>query len=654
MKRDWWIHAVLLLAIAAVFSQVHNFDFVNYDDPDYVTANPHVRDRDPAWAFTSTDHANWFPLTRLSHILDVELFGMESGAHHLTNVAIHAVTSLLLLALLLRTTGERWPSAFVAFIFALHPLHVESVVWIAERKDVLCGLFFILALWAYALYVERPGPLRYTIILIAFLCGIMAKQMIVTFPFVALLFDLWPLRRFSLTDLPPKAASRSAILEKLPFFALSAAAALLAYIVQQRGGSVSSLDQSPLGLRLENAAVSCVTYILQFFWPARLAVFYPFPAQIPAWQWIAATVALVGITAAALRRAETTVGWVWYLGMLIPVIGFVKIGLQARADRYTYLPLIGLSIAIAWGAKALVNRHKWLTVPIAIWACALLPVTYIQASSWRNSIALFDHAIAVTDGNYIAQNNLGAALREANRRPESMSHFEQALALRPNYPEAQNNLGEALLVTGQPGLALPHIQEALRLDPDLAEAHINLAAIRNRQGRPDLAEPEYRAALQLNPASAEANDGLAGVLLENNRPDEALPYALQAVALNPADADSHYNLGRLYALTGRTADAVAQFREAVRLQPDNAEAHFNLGVAAAQNEQLAEAVSEFSAAIRAKPAYASAHFNLGSAYARLNQFDQAIPEFAEALRLDPTLPGAREALDYCKSLRAGK
>jgi protein O-mannosyl-transferase len=644
LRRDWWIYGALLLAIVAAFAQVYGFDFVNYDDPDYVTENAHVRTPDPAWAFTSTEHANWFPLTRLSHVMDVELFGMQSGAHHLTNVAIHAVTSLLLLALLLRITGERWPSAFVAFIFAVHPLHVESVVWIAERKDVLCGLFFILALWAYVLYVERPTPLRYSLILIAFACGIMAKPMIVTLPFVALLIDVWPLHRFS----------RKAVMEKLPLFALSATAAILAYVVQQHGGSVSSLDESPVSLRLENAAVSYVTYIVQFFWPTRLAVFYPFPALIPTWQWITATLALAGITIAALRRAETTMGWLWYLGTLVPVIGFVKIGLQSRADRYAYLPLIGLSIAVAWSASALVSRHKWLTVPIAVWVCALLPVTFLQASTWRNSIALFEHAVAVTDGNYIAQNNLGAALREANRRPESLPHFEEALALRPNYPEAQNNLGEALLVNGQRDLALPHILEALRLDHHLAEAHVNLATIWNQQGRPDLAEPEYRSALQLNPSSAEANDGLAAILLETNRPSEALPHALEAVALNPDDADSHYNLGRLYALTDRTAAAIAQFRETVRLQPDNAEAHFNLGVAAAQTDQLADAVSEFSAAIRAKPAYVNAHFNLGSAYARLNQFDKAIPEFTEALRLDPTLPGARESLDYCRSLRAGK
>ena len=640
MKRDWWIYAALLLTIVAAFAQVYSFDFVNYDDPDYVTANPHVRNPDPAWALASTEHANWFPLTRLSHILDVELFGMQSGAHHLTNAAIHAVTSLLLLALLLRITGERWPSAFVAFIFAVHPLHVESVAWVAERKDVLCGLFFVLALWAYVLYVERSTPLRYFLILIAFACGIMAKPMIVTLPFVALLLDVWPLRRFS----------RKAVMEKLPLFALSAAAATFAYIVQQHGGSVSSLDESPLGLRLENAAVSYAVYIVQFFWPAHLAVFYPFPAQIPAWQWIAATLALAGVTVAALRRAETTVGWLWYLGTLVPVIGFVKIGLQSRADRYTYLPLIGLSIAIAWSASALVSRHKWVAVPIALWACALLPVTYLQASTWRNSIALFEHAIAVTDRNYIAQNNLGAALRQANRLPESLPHFEEALALRPNYPEAQNNLGEARLVNGRRDLALPHILEALRLDPHLTEAHVNLATIRNQQGRPDLAEPEYRAALQLDPSIAEAHDGLAAVLLETDRPAEALPHALEAVALNPNDADSHYNLGRLYALTGRSAEAVAQFRETARLQPDNAEAHYNLGVAAAQADQLADAVFEFSAAIRAKPAYVGAHFNLGSAYARLNQFDKAIPEFTEALRLDPALPGAREALDYCRSL----
>jgi tetratricopeptide (TPR) repeat protein len=629
---------VLLLLIGALYAQVHGFQFVNYDDPDYVLENPHVRAGDVAWAFTSMEHANWFPLTWLSHILDVELFGIHSGAHHLTSVAIHALSALLLFGLLRKITGERWPSAFVAFVFAAHPLHVESVAWIAERKDVLCALFFLLTLWAYARYVERPGALRYIMMLVAFACGIMAKPMIVTLPFVVLLMDVWPLRRFS----------RRAVVEKVPLFALSTAAAVVAYVAQQRGGAVSSI---PVALRLENAAVSYVTYIGQFFWPAKLAVFYPFPAAVPAWEWVAAALVLIAITIAALRSTAVAVGWLWYLGTLVPVIGVVQIGLQSHADRYTYIPSIGLSIALAWGFSALVKQHRWLAAPVAAWACAICAATFIQAAAWRDSVTLFTHALAVTDGNYVAHNNLGAALRQAGRRADAFPHFQEAIRLRPQYPEAQNNLGEALLAAGRVEEATPHIAEALRLDPKLPEAHVNMGTIDSKRARPELAEAEYRAALQLNPSSAEAHDGLAVVLTDTNRTAEALQHATEAVTLDPGDADAHYNLGRLYGLTGRTEQAVEQFRETVRLEPASAEAHFNLGIAYAQKDQMNEAVAEFQAAVRCKPDYVGAHFNLGSALARLGRYEEAIVEFSAALRLNPALTDAREAIESCKSQR---
>jgi tetratricopeptide (TPR) repeat protein len=641
LRRDWWIYAALLLAIAAAYAQVRGFDFVNYDDPDYVVENPHVRALDVGWAFSSTEHANWFPVTWLSHMLDVELYGLRSGPHHLTSVAIHALGALLLFGLLRKVTGDRWPSAFVAFVFALHPLHVESVAWISERKDVLCAFFFILTLWAYVLSVDRPTPLRYAMILVPFICGIMSKPMIVTLPFVLLLMDVWPLRRWS----------RKAVVEKFPLFALSAAAAVVAYLVQRQGGAVSSLSQIPLSLRLENAAVSYVTYIVQFFWPAKLAVFYAFPPVVPAWQWIVAIFLLTAITIAVAREPAVAVGWLWFLGTLVPVIGVVQIGLQSRADRYTYVPLIGLSIAVAWGFSSLVRRHRWLAVPIAAWACAIFAATIVQAGTWRNSASLFEHALAATEGNYIAHNNLGAALRHAGRRAEAVPHFEEAIRLRPQYPEAQNNLGEALLTAGRIEEALPHIAEALRLDPKLAEAHVNMGAIHSKQGQVDRAEAEYRVALQRNPSSAEAHDGLAAILTDTNRSSEALPHALQAVALNPDDADAHYNLGRLYGVTGRPDDAIGQFRETLRLEPTNAEAHFNLGTAYAQKDQMTEAVAEFQAAVRNRPNYVGAHFNLGSALARLGRYDEAIVEFTEALRLNPALTDARDAIEQCKSLR---
>lgn len=640
LRRDWWIYAALFLAILAAYAQVRDFQFVNYDDQDYVTENPHVRAgltaASLAWAFQSTEYANWLPLTWLSHMLDVELYGLEAGRHHLTNVAIHAFATLLLFALLRRITGDLWPSALVAFVFGLHPLHVESVAWIAERKDVLSGFFYIATLWAYVLWVERPSALRYAAMIGLFACGIMSKPMIVTLPFVALLLDAWPLRRFSVKS----------VIEKIPLFALSAAAAVIAYMVQLKGGAVTTFAEIPFTLRLENALVSYLTYVLEFVCPIRLAVFYPFPHSIALWY----AIPLVAITFAAMRSLPVRIGWLWYLGTLVPVIGLVKIGLQSHADRYTYIPLIGLSIAVAWGVQSFVKQHRWATIPIALWACAICAATFVQAATWRNSTTLFEHAIAVTDGNYIAHNNLGVALRRAGRRQDALAQFEEAVKLFPQFPEAQTNLAELLLTAGRVDEAIPHVAEALRLDPRLPEAHINLGAIRNKQGRSDLAEAEYRTALQLKPSSAEAHDGLAVVLTETNRPEEALQHSLQAIALNPDDADSHYNLGRLYGLTGHTDQAIDQFRETIRLDPGNAEAHFNLGTAYAQKDQMTEAVVEFQAAIRSKPNYTNAHFNLGSALANLGRYNEAIAEFTEALRLNPNLPGAKEALDYCRSL----
>jgi protein O-mannosyl-transferase len=414
LNRDWWIYAALLLAILAAYGQVYDFQFVNYDDPDYVTENLHVRDGLTAsgveWAFKSTEYANWLPLSWLSHMLDVELYGLESGRHHLTSVAIHALTTLLLFALLRKITGDRWPSAFVAFVFGLHPLHVESVAWIAERKDVLSGFFFIATLWAYVLWVERRSAIRYAAIVVLFACGIMAKPMVVTLPFVALLLDVWPLRRFS----------KKTVIEKIPLFAMSAASAVMTYIAQQRGGAVNTLAEIPFTLRLENAAASYLTYAIQFFFPTPLAVFYPFPHAIPARHLFFAVVLLAVVTLAAVRSLPVRIGWLWYLGTLVPVIGLVKIGLQSHADRYTYIPLIGLSIAFAWGVQSFAKQHHWVVIPIAIWACATCAGTFFQVATWRDSTTLFEHALAVTDGNYVAQNNLGVALRcrsTPRRRP---------------------------------------------------------------------------------------------------------------------------------------------------------------------------------------------------------------------------------------------
>ena len=408
----------------------------------------------------------------------------------------------------------------MAFVFALHPLHVESVAWIAERKDVLSTLFLFLTFWAYLRYAERRAISRYLLVVLLFCLGIMAKPMVVTFPFLALLLDVWPLRRFS----------RKAIWEKAPLFTISIAASIATYLVQQRGGSVASLDQARPVLRVGNALVSYLAYLFQFVWPAKLAVFYPYPAGIPLWQPVGAALIPAGISALAIYnfrvRPYLSVGWFWYLGALIPVLGLVQAGIQAHADRYTYMPLIGISIMLAWGVADLCAR--WPAVKPAAVVLAVLACSAWCYSTWQNlhycrdSVSLFEHAIHVTSNNYLAYNNLGVALRERGQTAEAMADFEQAIRIKPHYAEAQNNLGEALLAQGKVDEAAPHISEALREESDSPEAHVNWATVLNKHGQHQQAATEYRVALQLRPESAQAHCGLGLALFDLGRYQAAL------------------------------------------------------------------------------------------------------------------------------------
>ena len=641
---DFCICVLLLLAILAVYGQVRSHDFVNYDDPRYVTQNPQVRGgltwHGLVWAFTSAHDSNWIPLTWLSHMLDCQLFGLESGAHHFTNVALHMLSALLLFGLLRRMTGARWRSAFVALAFALHPLHVESVAWVAERKDVLSAAFFFLALWAYLDYTARPSRGRYLLVALIFCCGLMAKPMVVTLPFIALLLDFWPLRR--------KAAA-GLILEKLSLFALVAGASVLTYLVQEHAGAVSSIDQVPLVARLQNALVSYVAYLGNFVWPARLAVFYPYLIP-PVWEGMTAGFALAAVTVLVLRvrgrYPYAAVGWLWYLGTLVPVIGLVQAGSQSRADRYTYIPMVGISIVLAWGAAEAVGRWRWgrraLAAAMVAVCSAWAVVAWFNVEHWRNSISLFRHAIDVTTDNYVAYNNLAVALRQAGELDEAVSSFESVLRIRPQDAQARDNLGEALMAVGRVDEAVPHLEEAIRLQPGFAKARIDLASALIRSGRAAQAEAQYRAALQLRPASVEAHYGLGGVLAQQGRLQEALPHLrealpqlVEAVGSNPGDPDLRYNLGTLLGIMGRADEAIVQFAEAVRLQPGNPEAHFNLGTALAARNRLEEARDEFAAAVRLRPDYVNAHINLGRILAALGHADEAAREFSEAERLKP-------------------
>jgi len=568
------IYVLLAVAVFAVYVQMLHFDFVTYDDPDYVTANPQVQagltGAGVAWAFRSGFAGNWFPLTWLSHMLDVSLFGLDPGWHHFTNLWLHALSTLLWFAVLQRLTGARWRSALVAFLFGLHPLHVESVAWIAERKDVLSGLFWPLTLWAYAAYTARPGVWRYATTLALFCLGLMAKPILVTLPLVLLLLDRWPLRR------------GTKLLEKLPFFAASAAVSLVTFLVHREVGAAATLTLIPLATRLENSLISYGAYILQMLWPADLAVFYPYPQGSLAIPAALAGVLLAAITVLAIRafprRPYLTIGWLWYLITLLPVIGIVQVGAQARADRYTYIPMIGLAIALVWGVADALERRPRILAAVAVAACLVcLVLTWQQVQTWRDSVALYRHAIAVTDENYVAHYNLAAVLETRGDLADAAAELRETVRIRPRFAPAHSELGQVLGKLGLPGEALPELEQAKSLQPDLTDIDLRLGAV----------------------------------------------------------------LGTL----GRADQAAAAFAEAVRLQPGNADAHYNYGISLAQQGKLEDAAREFRATVQLRPADVEARFNLGIAAAGLGRTDEAIAQFQEALRLKPQFPEARQELE---------
>lgn len=662
---DLAIAACLIAATVLVYAQVRTHGFLTHDDPEYVTANAHVMagltTSGAAWALTTGHDANWFPLTWVSHMADVQAFGLNAGAHHLDSVALHVLSAVLLFFLFRRMTGARWPSALVACLFALHPLHVESVAWVAERKDVLSGLFWMLTLWAYVAYVERPGRGRYALVLAAFGLGLMAKSMIVTLPFVLLLLDWWPLGRWSAASGRRNAATALVPLvrEKLPLLALSAAVSIVTFFVQRSAGAVASVDAVPLADRLANAVVSYVVYLRDLIWPAGLTIFYPLrPVETSA--VIAAGAIIVAISAlvvrAAGRRPYLAVGWFWYLGTLVPVIGLIQVGSQSHADRYTYIPSIGITVAAAWGLAEIASRwprYRMFVAGLAGAACVAAAVTtWRQLPYWQNSESLFEHALEVTGDNDVAQFNLGLVRRSEGRLDEALAHYERAVKIRPAYAEAQNNIAEILIANNQMADALPHLAEALQLRPDLVDANVNLGIARAAIGQLDAAEAAFRSAVRLAPDNVPALEGLGTTLSQLGRPDEGIPFLADAARLEPGQPAPHAGLAAALARAGRGDDARAEFSTAIRLQPGNPQAHFDLGTLLAGQDRLGEAASEFAEAVRLKPDYTKARVNLGSALASLGRYDEAIAQFTEALRLQPDLAEARRNLEYAVELRA--
>jgi cytochrome c-type biogenesis protein CcmH/NrfG len=533
----WRLTVGICLCLATltwlVFGQTLWHDFINYDDPRYVYENTKITDGlslgGVAWAFTHIHSMNWHPLTTISHMLDCQLYGLRAGAHHLTNVLLHSIAAMLLFIALLQMTGAFWRSAFVAAIFAIHPLRVESVAWIAERKDVLSGVFFMLTLLAYTRYVRLPSITRYLLVAFVFACGLMSKPMLVTLPLVLLLLDYWPLNRI-------KRQVGKRVSEKIPLIALSAVSSVATFLAQK--GAVGWTEELPVVERINNAVVSYVLYIWQMFWPVNLAVFYPHPEnRLPLGEIIVSILLLICITAVAIaqykQRPYLIIGLLWYLGMLVPVIGLVQVGWQGHADRYTYLPQIGLYIAVTWATADL--TALWRRQPAILSTIAILIIGVLiwrareQASYWRDSETLFNHALAVTRNNDVAENNLGIVYLRQGKLDEAISLLQAAVDLRPENSPAHENLAKALLQKGEVANALVHYQKLLELQPDNIEVHNIVGTVLVQQARIREGIEEWEKVLTIQPDNGNAMSNLAWVLATS--PDDSVRNGPKAVQL---------------------------------------------------------------------------------------------------------------------------
>jgi protein O-mannosyl-transferase len=596
-RPDLLIVLGLAVMTFGIYAQVIRHQFITLDDGSYIKDNPMVHCgvtlAGLAWAFTTFYEGNWHPLTWIAHMIDSQLFDMNAGGHLLINALIHVANTLLLFWFLSRTTQARWPSALVAAFFALHPVHVESVAWAAERKDTLSTFFGLLSLISYTRYAEAHSRKWYVWTALTLALGLLAKPMLVTWPFVMLLLDYWPLRRV------PQSTSRKNLLvsimpllrEKLPLFLIVAASCVVTFFAQSYGGAVRTFTDVPIALRLLNALVSYAKYLLLTFWPHDLAVYYPFtPASMPAWQMIGAAFLLIGITAFCLvqrkGRPYLIVGWLWFLGTLVPVIGLVQVGGQTMADRYFYIPSIGLFVALVFGLVHIAKTRRVappLSAAIAgVVLLVLAALTNAQIHLWSDSFTLFNHALGVTPPNLIVENSLGIAMDNSGRYDEAAAHFEKALQVQRDHYEVLTNMGVTRYHQGQLSEAIEYYQAAIRSQPDAPEPHAQLGLALWGQNRNEAAYDEVRRASQLAPKDANIRNYLGIALGRMGRFPEAIDQLHEALRLNPNSADAHNNLGLALLASGKPQESIPEFQAALGLNPELKGAANNLRRAQAQ------------------------------------------------------------------------
>ncbi len=656
---------IIIIWVYLVYGQVRSHDFITLDDNEYVYDNSHVQNGltldSIRWAFTNTDAGIWIPVTWLSLMIDYELFGLNPGIFHITNVVFHIANVLLLFLLFSAITKAPWESMFLSGLFALHPLQVESVAWITERKDVLSIFFMLIALISYFRYVKQPTIYKYCLVFIIYTLGLLAKPMIVTFPLVLLLMDYWPLKRFSsIQGLMSEnraektfhhsdtgTINRHILMEKIPFLALSGMVSVITLIAVNKNNAFMQLDSLTPVHRLSNSIVSYVTYIMKIFWPGNLAIFYPYESgALPLWKIIGALLILSVITAVAIRLRKRypyfLFGWIWYIGTLIPVIGIFQTGSQSMADRFTYMPIIGVFTMIVWGVASIKKKRIYqriLTSVFAVTFLLLLSVTsWFQISYWRDSITLFSHAIKVTSSNWLAHNSLGIGFERQGNLSGAAEHYKKAIFIDPNYFYAHYNLARVYELLGNYAEASHHLKEVLDFKPDFAEANYNLALTLVQQGKMEEAIAYYKHALKINPHFAEAHYNMALALQHQGKFDEAAAHYKETLHINNENYFAHYNLARIYTSQGNSSAAEIHYSEALRLNPDFAETYYHLGNIYAEKGHITESIEHYKGAIRINPGYTEALNTLGNVLEYQGKLDEAVVHYLKALGIKPDNP----------------
>jgi protein O-mannosyl-transferase len=625
------LSSVLAAVTIITFLGAARNGFVNYDDPDYITHNVHVTTglnwTNLVWAFETSHSANWHPVTWISHMLDCQFFGLNPAAHHMVSVLIHAAAAVLLFLALNRMTKSSARSFVVAALFGLHPLRVESVVWACERKDVLSAFFWMLTLWFYAGFCRgdddnsKQRRLFHGLAILSYAIGLLSKSMLVSLPVILLLLDYWPLGRWQRAN--DKSSCRRLVIEKIPFFALAFVTGIITLVIQGKAGAVKTITTYPLDARIGNAIVSYCRYIGKLFYPVKLAAFYPHPVYWPLASIVCATLLLgaVSLGAFQLRRSKPylLVGWTWYLVTALPVIGLIQVGAQSMADRYTYIPTIGLLLSIVWGISDVTKSWPWrrpalisLTA-LALGSCILLTVR--QIAYWHDSVTLFRHTISVTRRNPVAHMNLGVALFDSGHTSEGLSELRTAVQLAPYYAEAHLSLGTALERVGKYDRAISELDETLRFSPKSAKAYLEAGVVFNKMRHPADAAKVFQRAIELDPNYADAYNDLGVVLEQTGNVDKAEVAFKEALRCDRDHANAHQNLGALYYKGGRIKDAVSQFSQALRLRPNSAKAHNNLGGALFLAGRYDEAIAHYQAALRLEPGFPGAQANLNAAMA---------------------------------------